>query len=393
MRLGRNQVAALALEQIGSPRGRSWRGVLRAVVVAVGIIAAAWAHNPDTSYARVEIGAQAVRFRFTYDLFTLHRCVAMDADHDGRTSRAELASALPAIHAFLRDHISVEIDDELAGFGTPTGFIWPPEAGDTIPASDYHTANGLVHFDFVQPVEDPPESVALSFHFGPPLAERHTVLGSFDRDGEKHEVTFTRLEPDYEFVTGHETQLARRLWKFLRLGVTHIFAGYDHLCFLLALVLVSTWRELVKIVTSFTVAHSLTLIAAALGWIQLPARLVEPAIAATIIYVAVQNVRGAQTVHRWRLTFAFGLIHGFGFASVLGALSLPTTGLVRCLLAFNVGVELGQLAFVASLLPLVAWLRRSRHAGRFTTAISLLLAAFGTAWFIERAWDLQLMPF
>jgi hypothetical protein len=66
---------------------------------------------------------------------------------------------------------------------------------------------------------------------------------------------------------------------------------------------------------------------------------------------------------------------------------------VRCLLAFNVGVELGQLAFVASLLPLVAWLRRSRHAGRFTTAISLLLAAFGTAWFIERAWDLQLMPF
>ena len=106
----------------------------RAAVVAVGIIAAAWAHNPDTSYARVEIGAQAVRFRFTYDLFTLHRCVAMDADHDGRTSRAELASALPAIHAFLRDHISVEIDDELAGFGTPTGFVWPPEAGDAIPA-------------------------------------------------------------------------------------------------------------------------------------------------------------------------------------------------------------------------------------------------------------------
>jgi hydrogenase/urease accessory protein HupE len=351
------------------------------------------AHNPDTSYARVEIGEREVGFRFTYDLFTLQKISPLDTDGDGRTSRAELARGLPGIHAFLRRHIAVDIDDTAAGFGEPAGFVWPPEAGDSIAAADYHTANGLVHFDFRRPVGDTPGNVVLVFHFVSPLSERHTVLGSFDYGGDKHAVTFTRFEPDYDYVTGYEPPLWRRLGQFFRLGVGHIFLGYDHLCFLLALIVASRFGELVKIVTSFTVAHSVTLILAALDIVRLPARLVESGIAVTIVYVALQNLRQGSTERRWLLTFGFGLVHGFGFAGVLGEMDLPAVGLVRCLLSFNLGVEVGQLAFIAAALPLVAWLRKSKAERRLTAAISILLAVFGTAWFADRAFNLGAMPF
>lgn len=365
-----------------------------ALVAGLGLAAATGrAHNPDTSYARVTIGEREVRFRFTYDLFTLQKVVPLDANGDGRTTRAELQQRLPEIYAFLRDQIAVEIDDQTTDFGAPAGWVWPPDAGAAIAASDYHTANGLIHFDFVRPVEDVPGNVLLVFRFLPPLSDRHIVLGTIDDRGAKEEVTFSRFEPDFDYVTGYEPPLWKRLWQFFRLGVAHIFLGYDHLCFLLALIVASRFRELVKIVTSFTIAHSVTLILAALDIIRLPVRLVEAGIAATIIYVAVQNLRGAPTERRWLLTFGFGLIHGFGFAAVLGEMNLPTDGLVRCLLSFNVGVEIGQIAFVAAALPLVIWLRRGQHERRVVVATSAVLLLFGAAWFADRALNLGAMPF
>jgi hydrogenase/urease accessory protein HupE len=352
----------------------------------------AFAHNPDTSYARVGIGESEITFRFTYDLFTLQKVAALDADRDGRISRTELQRELPAIHAFLQRHIAVDLNDAAADFGAPVNFVWPPDAGDAIAEADYHNANGLIHFNFRRAIDDTPENIVLAFRWIAPLTARHVVLGSFDYRGAAHEVTFTRLEPDYDYVTGYEPPLAKRLWQFLRLGVAHIFLGYDHICFLLALVLVSRFGELVKIVTAFTVAHSLTLILAALEVVQLPTRLVESGIAATIVYVAVENIRGAPTKYRWLLTFFFGLIHGFGFANVLAEMRLPTTGLVRCLLSFNIGVEIGQLAIVAACLPLVALLRKSKHERRIVLGVSMLLGLFGAAWLIDRVFALHWMP-
>ncbi len=381
-----------SLPASGSPTKRGVRHALLAVLVLLAPLAAL-AHNPDTSYARVTLGEREVAFRFTYDLFALQKIAALDADGDHRISRAELQRGLPAIHAFLRRHIAVDLNDESADFGEPVDVVWPPDAGDAIVETDYHTASGLIHFDFRRPIDEPLEKIVLAFRFIAPLSERHTILGSFEHRGEKHEVTFTRFEPDYDYVTGYEPPLWKRLAQFFRLGVRHIFLGYDHLCFLLALVLASRFRELVKIVTSFTVAHSVTLILAALEVVRLPVRLVESGIAATIVYVAVQNLRGAPTERRWLLTFFFGLIHGFGFANVLGEMNLPTTGLVRCLLSFNLGVEAGQLAFVAAAIPCVAWLRKSKHQRSLVTVLCIALAGFGTAWFVDRALNLGAMPF
>ncbi|HEX5105420.1 MAG TPA: HupE/UreJ family protein [Pirellulaceae bacterium] len=352
-------------------------------------------HNPDTSYARIEISADQLHTRLTYDIFTLLTVVQLDDNADRQVSRAEMERHAPAIGQFLRDHIGLAIsaDDDSADLGEPAGFVWPPDTGDAIRQADYHAATGLIHFDFVRPLSEVPAEVAVYFGFFETFNDRHTVLGVFEIVGDEYEVTFTAYEPDFTYDTSVRPTMLARLWRFFKLGVEHIFLGYDHICFLIALIIVSKFREVVKVVTSFTVAHSITLILATLQVVELPTWLVETCIAATIVYVAVENIFVKEPKHRWWLTFFFGLVHGFGFANVLREMGLPTHGLIRCLLAFNVGVEVGQLAIATALLPLAMVLARWRHGRKVVVAISLLLAIFGTAWFIDRALGLEAMPF
>jgi hypothetical protein len=370
-------------------------------------------HNPDTSYLQVRITADQVETRLTYDVFTLLAIERLDDNVDGQVSREELAKHAPRVEAFLREHVWLTIneDDETEELGDFSGFTWPPDIGDAIGEADYHSANGLIHFNFVRPVTETPEQVKLTFGFFKKFGPRHTVLGVFRYGEQVYEDTFDRFYPEFNYITGYEspqqpsdpeapppvptaeTSMASRLWRFFKLGVEHIFLGYDHICFLIALIVVSKFREVVKIVTSFTIAHSITLILATLDVVQLPSRLVETCIAATIVYVAVENLWVKETGHRWWLTFFFGLVHGFGFAGVLRELGLPTTGLVRCLLAFNVGVEVGQLAIALALLPLALLLARWKHGRLAVVVISVLLALFGLAWFVDRAFAVDFMPF
>ena len=154
------------------------------------------------------------------------------------------------------------------------------------------------------------------------------------------------------------------------------------------------FKEVLKVVTAFTLAHSITLSLAALGYISLPSRWVESVIAASIIVAAVSNlVRDNLDNKRWGkpwlLAFAFGLIHGFGFASVLADLGLPQNALVTALIGFNVGVELGQLAIVAVFLPLAYWLRATKfyQVGVFKWG-SILIALMALYWLVQRAFDL-----
>ncbi len=359
----------------------------------LGCAVSVLAHNPDTSYARISIEPERVETRLTYDIFTLLNIVSLDDNRDGQLSRSELERHLPQIQSFLVEHVWLEVGLEGIGLGEPAGFVWPPDTGDAIPESEFHSATSLIHFLFVRKVAELPEVVAIKFDLFESFEDRHTVLGVFECAGDEHEVTFSRFEPDYYFDTGVPPPLLPRLVRFLRLGVEHIFVGYDHICFLMALIVVSGFRELVKIVTSFTVAHSITLILAALDVVTIPTRLVESGIALTIVYVALENLWVKDTTHRWMLAFGFGLIHGFGFANVLSETGLPTTGLVRCLIAFNVGVELGQLVIALLLLPLALALAHWKQGRKFVIALSCVLAGFGAAWFLDRALVLEFMPF
>jgi hydrogenase/urease accessory protein HupE len=183
---------------------------------------------------------------------------------------------------------------------------------------------------------------------------------------------------------------APSFWGFLRLGIAHIWTGYDHLLFLFGLLVVCrSFRSIVAIISCFTLAHSITLALATLNIVNLPSRIVEPMIAASIFYVGIENLarRGAEPKGRWALTFAFGLIHGFGFASVLRELGVGSNGhgLAMPLFTFNLGVEIGQVTLAAIVLPVVWQLRKNpTFLRRGVPILSGLVAAAGLYWFLER---------
>jgi hypothetical protein len=220
---------------------------------------------------------------------------------------------------------------------------------------------------------------------------------------------FTPERAEQRFVLG-EISASRQFLSYGREGVWHIWIGYDHILFLVSLLLPAVllrerhrWLpvarfpdafwDVFKIVTSFTVAHSITLSLAALGVIALPSRLVESAIAASVLLAALNNLLPVVGGRRWAVAFGFGLIHGFGFASVLAELGLPRAALVPALVGFNLGVEAGQLGIVAAFLPFAYALRASWFYRRVVLAGgSAAIASVATVWLLERALNLKLLP-
>ena len=190
--------------------------------------------------------------------------------------------------------------------------------------------------------------------------------------------------------------LLSTLERYLVTGIEHIFLGYDHIAFLVAVVL---WARrlvpVIKIVTAFTVAHSITLSLATLNVVVIPATIVEPAIAASIVYVAMENFFTRNIDRRWRVTFAFGLVHGLGFAGALREIGLPTNAVAAALAAFNIGVEIGQVAIVAIVVPALIALDRlmavdrtkPARAATLVYALSALITALGSYWFLTRMLD------
>lgn len=179
-------------------------------------------------------------------------------------------------------------------------------------------------------------------------------------------------------------------WGFLELGIEHIWTGYDHLLFLGGLLIVcERLRTLIAVVTSFTVAHSVTLGLAATNTVTIPGRVVEPLIAASILFVGVENILrpGSEPKGRWAVAFVFGLVHGFGFADVLRQMGLGVDGrgIALPLFSFNLGVEIGQVSVAAIVLPVVWRLRRNpAFVSRGIPIASGLIALVGLYWLLER---------
>jgi hypothetical protein len=174
---------------------------------------------------------------------------------------------------------------------------------------------------------------------------------------------------------------------FLWLGVEHILLGFDHVLFVLALIMGGgRVMSLLVIVTAFTVAHSITLALSVLDVVTLPSHIVEPVIALSIAYVAAENIfKWGGLSQRWAVSFVFGLVHGFGFAGSLREVGLPADGLVGVLVGFNVGVELGQAAIVAVAVPLLLWIRRFAWGPPVVTTLSAMILIAGALLLVERA--------
>lgn len=183
-----------------------------------------------------------------------------------------------------------------------------------------------------------------------------------------------------------DESLLASLWRFIRLGFEHVLIGYDHIAFIIGIhLVVRNLRDILKIVTSFTIAHSITLTLATLGIIELPSAFVEAAIAATILYIGMENIIKKEWRRRWQITFGLGLIHGLGFSSVLREIGIPKQFLIPDLIGFNIGVEAGQLTIVAILVPLLLALsKRPKLNDAVIYVGSICISIAGLVWFLER---------
>ncbi|PWT70485.1 MAG: hypothetical protein C5B46_09430 [Proteobacteria bacterium] len=215
----------------------------------------------------------------------------------------------------------------------------------------------------------------------------HTIANIQWPGGSQQFVFLPQAREERVMLSADSGTTTRGVGSFFALGVEHILTGYDHLLFLLALIMRggNLW-SLLKIITAFTIAHSITLALAALNILVLPERLIEATIALSIAYVAAENVFLRKAVsHRWAVSFLFGLVHGFGFSNVLRELGLPKDGLLWALLNFNLGVEAGQAAAVLVAVPVLVYLRRFKWEPRFVVGVSLIVLAVGLVLFVERA--------
>ncbi len=344
------------------------------------------AHDLNTSYTEIFIDPDKsqVVLSLVLDEADLETLFHPDSDSNRTISDQELQTVREAALLHVRDSIYL-------GIGAADLVFTPRSCA----MENDELGNRFARFVFESRFDRTPWQVRLRIDIFGELARLHKNLVRIScGPDEVQQAILTRgYNEETFYFRGGTGFVFAQIAQFFWLGVEHIFTGYDHILFLLGLILLGgSLANLVKMVTAFTVAHSATLILAALQVVSIPSRLVESVIAFSIVYVAVENFFTKEGSQRWVIAFLFGLMHGFGFANVLVELGLPTRGLVTSLLFFNVGVEVGQLVIVAVTFPLIALVLRTKWKQRFIYGISACIFVFGLIWFVERAFDLDL-PF
>jgi hydrogenase/urease accessory protein HupE len=322
------------------------------------------------------LNGDRVEAHLTYARADIELLFTLDSDHDGVVSATEFAQAKPRMESLAAEAIAITANGQSVSF--------------TVSGVELDDSNG-VHFHFAF-AKSPGEPFTLQSNLIERLPRGHRqyveLIGGEKLIGSSMLMAGATSYQPTVAALAEAAQVSQSFWEFFKLGLEHIAFGFDHLAFLLALLLAgSKLREAVKIITSFTVAHSITLALATFDVVNLPSWIVEPLIAVSIVYVGLENIFRRQTANRWMLTFAFGLIHGFGFASALRELGIAAQGsrAIVPLFSFNFGVELGQIALAALVLPVIWKLREQpKFMTRYVTAFSLLIALAGGYWLVER---------
>jgi hypothetical protein len=358
----------------------------------------AQAHKPSDSYLTLQLVDGQLRGQWDIALRDLDFALGLDADGNGEITWGEVRAKHAEMAAYALARLTVDGD----------GARCPLKAGEQ--QVDNHTDGAYTVLRFGVECARAPAQLRIGYRLFSDIDPQHRGLLRLEAAGVSRTAIFSPQAASQTF----ELKAASRWLQFVDYGgegVWHIWQGYDHILFLLSLLLpaVLVWRhrawqpagrfreafvDVVRIVTSFTLAHSITLSLATLGLIALPSRLVESTIAASVVLAALNNVFPVFHGRRWLVAFGFGLIHGFGFASVLADLGLPQDTLVLALVGFNLGVEAGQLTIVALFLPLAFLLRRTAFYRRLIfIGGSLLIALVAGIWFAERVFNFKVLPF
>jgi len=379
---------------------RLWRQwVARALTMAwlMLMAGAALAHKSSDSYLTVQVQGDQVGVQWDIALRDIQFAIGLDANGDDQITWGELQQKERELQAWAVSRLSLQRG------GSCT-------LGQASLQVDEHTDGGYAVLAWRGRCPQQHGALSLQYSLLFDLDTQHRGLLKLDLDGATHSAVLGPQSGVMQFAEA--TTVGAQFLQYLWQGVWHIWIGFDHILFLLALLLpavllprrrgghgdgvhgVSRFKEaslsVLAVVTAFTLAHSITLSLAALEIISLPSRLVESAIAASVVFAAANNLV-PMVQGRWLMAFFFGLIHGFGFASVLTELGLPTGALAVSLVGFNLGVELGQLAIVVVFLPLAFVLRHTPFYQRGVLlggSWAALLVAL--AWFVERAFNLSI---
>lgn len=356
---------------------------------------AALAHKPSDSYLTLTApaGGTVLEGRWDIALRDLDFVLGLDANHDGAITWGELKAARARIEAYAFAHLLLTVvgrGDRSSCAPEPTALLVDEHVDGHYAVLTFRADCGLIPTELSV-------RYALLFEVDP----THRGLLEVVANGHEQADVLSR-EAGVVNLNLASPGRWQQFRDFLGEGIWHIWKGYDHILFLLtllfpAVVLRGTrgWEareslrdavlDVLKVVTAFTLAHSLTLSLAVLGVLHLPARWVESAIAVTVLLGALNNLRPVIVDRRWAVAFAFGLVHGFGFASVLADLGLRGTNLVLALVGFNCGVEVGQMAIVLAILPCAFLLRRTQLYRRgFMPAGSVAIGAAATCWLVAR---------
>jgi len=406
-------------------RRTAWHRALHAVVSLALLLSTglADAHKASDSYLQITAAPGQLDVRWDIALRDLDVALDLDSDADGQLTWGEVRAAWPRIEAYAVQRLAID-GCPLAALGRALErrndgayAVLMLRSSCTLPAGSPRISYGL--FADVDPthrgiakVQRPGQAVTLSVlepsaAMGGTASRSAAAAGSAPASGPAPSTSPAASSVD----AGALVAPSSGRWQFLLEGVRHILTGYDHVLFLLCLLLPSVMRRsaagwqpverlgqavwpVVGIVSAFTVAHSITLALAALKVISLTPAFIEPAIAATIVLAALDNVLPIFPVRRVVVAFFFGLIHGFGFAGVLAELNLPRADFAWALLQFNLGLELGQLAIVAVATSVLFALRRWRGYPRVVIgAGSAVAIGIGVLWLIERIGNVSILPF
>ena len=358
-------------------------------------VAPAFAHKPSDSYLALSKQGDDLVGQWDIALRDLDYAIGLDADGDGEITWGEVKAKHEEITAYALARLAIAAD----------GVVCPiMVTGHLI---DNHSDGAYAVLRFVAACPVDPQVLTIKYRLFFDLDPQHRGLLRFEEQGGTHTAVFSPDHDTWE-LQGHSVAFGRQFLEYFRTGVWHIWTGFDHLLFLCALLLPAVlqhrhgrWQavagfreaffEVLRIVTAFTIAHSITLSLAVLGFITPPSRLIESTIAASVVIAALNNLHPLIDKRLWLVAFVFGLVHGLGFASVLTDLALPKPALAVSLISFNLGVEAGQLAIVATFLPLAYPARRSWLYPRLVLgAGSMSIAAVASVWLIERSLNVSI---
>jgi HupE / UreJ protein len=352
----------------------------------------AFAHKPSDSYLSIAINKIHLSGRWDIALRDLDFAIGLDNNNDGVITWGELRSKTAEINQYVFSRLELSVSGKTCSHQQREMKV------------DQHTDGkyAVLYFDRDCGVAKF-DNLTVTYRLFADLDPQHRGLLNLTHDNVDTAAVIVPSQPPRLFNLSSTPSHLTEALDFIREGIWHIWLGYDHILFLLSLLIpsvlvfrISKWQpvanfkiafwDVLKVVTAFTLAHSITLSLATLGFIELPSRWVESAIAASVILAALNNIVPIFTEKRPLLAFAFGLIHGFGFASVLVGLGLNESSRLWGLLGFNLGVEIGQLAIVIVFLPIAYQLSRyPLYKPIVLKYCSFGIAGLATLWLLERA--------